>query len=259
MKIVIYDGNNWFRRRIETDLTGNAVSNCFFEVQNHPAFPIIVWDGFNSRKKRKELYPEYKNHRIKAGESIYESQKMLADCLKLGKGVCISIAEYEADDIIGHLARKYQKEGHDVFIESNDEDFRQLGIPQAKSKFKEEPKWTVLYKTLVGDSSDNIKGAKGFGGGTWERLTEENKTLLNAVVVSYINESEDRIAEVLEPLPLPKGVKNWMQLKENREQLLIYNKIVNFLPVSEQEITDNTTTNANKPELAYPIFKEFMI
>jgi len=250
MKITIYDGNNWFRRRIETDLSGTPVSTCFFEVQHQVGFPIIVWDGFNSRKKRKELYPEYKNHRKKAGESIYESQKTLADCLKLGKGVSISIPEYEADDIIAHLAKKYQAEGHEVFIESNDEDFRQLNIPIAKSKFKEEPEWCVLYKTMVGDPSDNIKGAKGFGQGTWDKLTDENKQVLQTYIEGKIP---------LEELPLPTGVKNWMALDENWEQLVIYNKIVNFLDVPEDLIEKHTTVHAETPELAYPVFKEFMI
>ena len=77
MKYKIYDANNWFRRRIETDITGKPVSTCFYEVQNDPSFPIIVWDGMYARKKRQEIFPDYKSKRVAAGENIYESQKFL--------------------------------------------------------------------------------------------------------------------------------------------------------------------------------------
>jgi len=260
MKITIYDGNNWFRRRIETDMEGKAVSSCFFEVQNSPSFPIVVWDGFNSRKKRKEIYPEYKASRKAAGESIYDSQDMLAKLLEFGKGLSIRIPEFEADDVIAYLARRYGDAGHEIFIESNDGDLAQLGFPLATSKNHGPPQWIALNKTLVGDSSDNIPGAKGFGKGTWEKLSEQDMQTLSAIVVSYINETEERVLEQLDTVqPLSKTVKNWMVKKDNRQLLLDFYKIINFIPVPEDLIEEHTKVGLKRPELATPILKEYML
>ena len=259
MKITLYDGNNWFRRRIESDITGRVISNCFYEVQNSPSFPIVIWDGYGALKSRREIFPDYKVSRNPAGESIYASQNTLAEVLKFGKGLSIKLDGFEADDVIAYFARKRIAEGHEVFIDSNDADLSQLGCKMARKEFPIPPHWITLYKTLVGDPSDNIKGVKGFGKGTWEKLTNDNMLLLQAIVCSYVNESEERVLEHLTTLPLPKSAINWMKNKENRQLLTKYYKIVNFMPVTEAQINGAVTTNVNQPHLAQPIFEEFMI
>lgn len=259
MKIILFDGSNWFRRRIETDITGRVVSNCFYEIQNTLGFPIIIWDGFNALERRRKIYPEYKQSRKPAGESIYESQDLLRKVLTLGKGVSIRVEGYEADDVIAHIARQYTGQGYDVFIESNDADLAQLGLPMARGEFHVPPHWIALYKTVVGDPSDNIKGAKGFGRGTWEKFEEKDLQLLEAVVCSYVNESEERVGQHLDKLPLPKAVNTWMRSKENRKHLLNLHRIVKFMAVPQSLIDDNTQIGMNKPNLAEQIFKEYMI
>lgn len=259
MKITLIDGNNWFRRRVEADHTGRAISNCFYEIQNMPTYPIIVWDGFKSLEKRRAIFPDYKKSRKPAGESIFESQNTLIKVLKLGKGVSVRVDGYEADDVIAHLCRDLQVKGHEINIESNDADFAQLGVPLARSQFPIPPRWVALYKTVVGDPSDNIKGAKGFGKGTFEKFNDKDLQLLEAVIVSYSKESEERVSEHLDKLPIPKAVHTWMQSKENRKLLLDYHKIVNFIPMTDEIVSAGTTINSKTPELAQEVFEEFML
>lgn len=259
MKITLIDGNNWFRRRIEADLTGKPVSTCFYEVQQMINYPIIVWDGYKALSSRRKIYPDYKVSRKQAGESIYASQDTLKKVLKFGKGVSIEIEGTEADDIIAHLAHKYNKD-HDLYIESNDADFAQLGLPMSRNQFHVDPEWVVLYKTLVGDPSDNIPGAKGLGKGIFAKLTSQDKLHLEAIVCSHINENEGTVRQRLEAIEaLPAGVVKWMTSKENRENLLNMHRIIKFIPLSDEVVSKNTYTNLNKPELAQPIFEEFML
>lgn len=260
MQITIYDGNNWFRRRIESDRSGKAVSSCFYEIQNSPRFPIIVWDGYNHLKARKDIYPEYKGKRKPAGESIYESQNLLVECLKLGKGISIKLQDVEADDVIAYLVRKYKPQGHDLFIESNDADFMTLGVPMARETLKDIPtKWLTLYKTVVGDPSDNIPGLQGFGKGGFLKLPEEHLAILENIILSCINEPEEYIANKLEPLDLRPSVLNQLIKKEVRKQLIIFNKVVNFIYLTDEQVKNATVTNSNTSELAIPIFKEYML
>jgi len=80
---------------------------------------------------------------------------------------CIRVKGWEADDVIATLVRSEPNE--QFIIESTDVDFMQLpNVRIAREKpAPVEPQYMRLYKTLVGDPSDNIGGLKGFGKGAW--------------------------------------------------------------------------------------------
>ena len=261
MKITIIDGNNWYRRRASTDAMGRPVSNCFYEVQMMSSYPIIVWDGYNSLEARRKIYSGYKlkteaEKLAGQGEDIFASMNLLKDVLQLGKGLSIEVPNFEADDVIAHLARKYDN----VLIESNDADFLQLGIPTTYKALDVDPKWITLYKCCVGDSSDKIKGITGLGKGTFAKLSEQDKLTLEAIICSYKNEPSDKVISRLEQIEsLPKRVITWLSDKDNRKQVLDYYKIVNFLPVPSELIDKHTIVNSETPELAEPIFKDYML
>lgn len=258
MEITIYDGNNWFRRRAETDYTGKPVSTCFYEIQNSPRFPIVVWDGFNGNAARRKIYPEYKRGRTPPGDDFFASQDLLKKVLGFSKAVQCEIPEFEADDVVAHLVERY-REYADIFIESNDKDFLQLGVPMARSSIEVPSKWITFYKTMVGDTSDNIKGAVGFGDGGWNKLSERDRIQLRAIILNYINEPEDKVRAKLETVPLTKRVVNWMVEKENREQLVKYYKIVNFLGLPNEFVDEHMEQGKDRPDLAQPIFERFML
>tara|TARA_B100001750_G_C15513808_1_gene605513 strand:- start:1217 stop:3628 length:2412 start_codon:yes stop_codon:yes gene_type:complete len=108
---------------------------------------------------------------------------------------------FEADDIIGTLAKKGEAEGFDIYIVSGDKDFMQLvndhiylyspSGRQAELKIYDrhgvEEKWGVQPEKIIdllglmGDSSDNVPGVTGVGEKTAVKLLKEYGTLVNAL------------------------------------------------------------------------------
>jgi len=143
--------------------------------------PTHVCVAFDLKAKtfRHKMFSEYKAHRKSMAEELAVQIPILKDIL--GKmGIKIAQKEgYEADDIIGTLA----KEGDDVIIITGDKDAFQLidkttrvaytkkGISlielfdEAKfwAEYDFEPKKLIDYKAIMGDSSDNIPGVDGIG------------------------------------------------------------------------------------------------
>lgn len=185
-KVTIYDANNWFRRRLETSQgIGFSPVRQARDLLMLDQFPVVVWDGPGAKKKRTELYPDYKAKRVQAEDATYISFKALQEALVHAGVVQIIVPEYEADDVIATLVKRNYFDGHSIFIESNDKDFLQLGVPTAsEGTLPCEAKWVRLYKTLVGDPSDNIPGLKGFGPKKWEALSEEDREVIEAWLLS---------------------------------------------------------------------------
>lgn len=257
-KLIIIDGNNWFRRKAESDITGFPVRTCFNIIRNMRDPVVVVWDGYNSLEPRRKIYPEYKKGRNKPGEDFYSSQKLFQEILELTQAVQVKVDGFEGDDVIAAIAKQYCG-SCEIYIDSNDADLGQLGFIMSRpTPLPEKAHMLALYKTIVGDSSDNIPGAKGFGKTTWAKLTEEQKNTLHQIVVSGFAMTEEEITEKVQEF-YPKGALIWFLVKENREKLLDFYKIVNFLPIPWKQIEDNMKAGINRPDLVEPILKEFML
>tara|TARA_Y100000385_G_scaffold53603_1_gene51052 strand:+ start:343 stop:1383 length:1041 start_codon:yes stop_codon:yes gene_type:complete len=162
--------------------------------QTNPTSVYVVFDGAGSTVNRKNLLSEYKGTRNlqritnwEAFDNLEEEHDSKIDqivriiqYLKLLPVKTTILDKVEADDIIAVLAEKLVKKHNSTcFIVSSDKDFLQLVTdkiilyrPMEKEyytpKVVEEklgllPKNFILYKTLLGDNSDNIKGIKGLG------------------------------------------------------------------------------------------------
>lgn len=183
--ILIIDTNNWVRVKMAESLGGASIFTLYQEViANSLAgkLQIFVSDGFNSRKKRKEIYPDYKAKRTKPDQSVFDGINFFKELLENAPQnvLRIEIPEYEADDVIANLVEKNFR-GTEVGIISTDRDLTALRIHKEVDTLKNpmcEPKWVKLYKMLVGDSSDNIKGVAGFGESAWNKLSAEIKDRL---------------------------------------------------------------------------------
>jgi DNA polymerase-1 len=140
---------------------------------------------------RTEIYPEYKANRDETPEDIKLSVPLIRKVLE---GLQISTRMemgYEADDLIGYLAKKAEKEGYDVYMMTPDKDFGQLvsdkikmfrpgrGRNPAEIWGPEEvcEKFGLIrsdqfidYLGLMGDASDNIPGVPGVGAKTAAKL-----------------------------------------------------------------------------------------
>ncbi|MBR2127490.1 MAG: DNA polymerase I, partial [Bacteroidales bacterium] len=133
---------------------------------------------------RHEMYPEYKGTRSETPQLVIDSLDPLCElCRTLGFPV-LMVKGFEADDVIGSMAKRAEKEGFEVFMVTPDKDYGQLISPNiiqyrpgksgsdvelidsAKICEKygiERPEQVIEILTLCGDASDNIPGVKGVG------------------------------------------------------------------------------------------------
>ena len=132
---------------------------------------------------RNEAFPAYKANRDATPEAIKIAVPYIYKILEAMQ-IPIMVKEgYEADDVIGTLAKKAEKQGYQTFMVTPDKDFAQLvsenifmyrpmfgggyetwGIPEVQKKFAvERPEQVIDFLGMMGDSSDNIPGLPGVG------------------------------------------------------------------------------------------------
>jgi len=180
--------------------------------QIQPTSVYVVFDGAGSANARKNLLPEYKSGRDLQRITNWDAFDNLEDehdakvdqmvrviqYLKTLPVKTVTLPKVEADDIIAYISSIIPQKPEDkVFIVSSDKDFLQLVNeniivyrPMEKEyytdktieeKYKMPPHNFILYKTLLGDNSDKVKGVKGLGEkGLYKKfpeLTEKELTL----------------------------------------------------------------------------------
>lgn len=241
--IHIFDCNNWVRRQFEVDPTGLAIRNLFEDAYRSPDPHIYVFDGFNSRAKRKALYPEYKEGRQKGSDNFYLTLNLFKELILLTGKLSLEIREWEADDIIAHII-KTRSPNSTYKIYSTDKDFAPLASDEVQvtcNSIKDtSPQDVRLYKTLVKDTTDNIPGIAGFGDGAWAKLTEQDR-----------NGWRDFLDEKTQVYPMT-GLTNkaatWTAL--NYPMLRVWWKIVDFIPMDDDLIKQNLKIGTPNYELA---------
>jgi DNA polymerase-1 len=144
---------------------------------------------------REQLYPEYKAHRAAMPDDLRLQIGPIHELLEAMRVPIVSVAGFEADDVIATLAVAGEKRGLDVYICSSDKDCRQLLSDRIKifslrkqkvfdreALLKEwgvKPEQVIDLQTLVGDSVDNVKGVPGIGPKTAAKLLQDYGTLDN--------------------------------------------------------------------------------
>ena len=149
---------------------------------------------------RFEMYEQYKAHRDETPEAIKIAVPYIQDLLRAMHIPIIEMPGFEADDLIGTLAKQAEKEGFQVFMVTPDKDFAQLvsenifmykparmgndieiwGIPQVLEKFEiQDPLQVIDYLGMMGDAADNIPGLPGVGEKTAKKLLAEFGSLEN--------------------------------------------------------------------------------
>lgn len=147
---------------------------------------------------RHEMFPEYKANRDATPEDIKTAVPYIKSMLEGFNIPVIEEAGFEADDVIGTLAKQAEKEGYKVYMMTPDKDFAQLvseqimmykpgrggasaevlGLPEIKKRFLvEHPEQVIDILALMGDSADNIPGAKGIGEKTAAKLIGQFKSV----------------------------------------------------------------------------------
>lgn len=270
-RILIYDMNNWIRVKIAESLGGASLFTLWQELlanANQKDFIFCVFDGVNSRKKRKEIYPEYKAKRKAADQSIYDSMKFFKQLLRFAPSNVrtIEVPEYEADDVIANITVNMCQPDDKVDIISTDRDLTQLRILPNVGTLKEplvEPKWVKTYKCFVGDPSDNIKGIVGFGDATWNKLSDYAKDILTCYLYNaYENfiDNEGNLERaycwVLNNEMTEVMADKVFQASEN-DELEKWYKLVSFIPIENETILKHFFMGDNQVEKATDMLNEF--
>lgn len=164
----------------------------------NPTHVFVAFDK-GSKTFRHNEFADYKGTRDNAPNEITYQFGILKDLLSSMNVNYLELDEYEADDIIGTIAKLAQKEGFEVDIFTGDRDYLQLvdynilvyltkkGISEIKlmniesilEEYDLSPKQLIDVKALQGDSSDNIPGVKGVGEKTALKLIQEYGNLEN--------------------------------------------------------------------------------
>ncbi|MEY8391805.1 DNA polymerase I [Lachnospiraceae bacterium 45-W7] len=213
-KIVLIDGHSILNRAFFgiPDLTNaeglhtNAVYgflNILFRIleEEKPDYLTVAFD-VHAPTFRHKMYEAYKGTRKPMAEELIQQVPVMKEVLKAMGVVIVEKEGYEADDILGTIARRSEREGLQVSLVSGDRDLLQLAsdkirirIPKTKrtgteiedyyaedvkEKYRVTPEEFIDVKALMGDTADNIPGVPGIGEKTATNLIVTYGTIENA-------------------------------------------------------------------------------
>ena len=280
-KIVLIDGNSILNRafygimgnKMLTTPDGkytNAVYGflaILFKVLEdiEPEYLMVTFD-LKAPTARHKLYDGYKATRKGMPNELAEQMPILKDILKSMNIKVIEKEGYEADDVLGTMAKRAEKDGFDVTIVSGDRDTFQLTsnrvkvrIPHTKmgktetetfgreevlKKYGVTPKQLIEVKGLQGDTSDNIPGVPGIGEKTALELVKKYKTIDG--IYEAIEKGEDDLK--------PKAKE---RLLENKELAMLSRTLgtINLEVPIEENLEGFKIKEWNKEEV-FSKFKE---
>ena len=173
---------------------------------------------------RHEAYEQYKAQREETPEVIRLSVPVIKDIIRAYNIPIVEVPRYEADDVIGTLAKKAEAAGFDTYMMTPDKDYGQLVSPhifvykpkfgssdfevrgeaEIKAKYGiERPEQVIDILGLMGDAADNIPGCPGVGEKTAVKLVQEFGSIENLI------EQSDRLKGAIKT-----------KIETNREQIL---------------------------------------
>ncbi len=202
---------------------------------------------------RHELYKDYKAHRDAMPDDLKGQLPFFFELLTAFGCPPMSLRGFEADDIIGTIAKRFSGADLETYIVSGDKDFMQLvsddikmfvpkkneesvivGLPEVADKFHCPPERVIDCLALIGDTADNVPGVPGIGEVTAAKLIEEYGSL------EGIYENIERI----------KAKKQKETLLANKESAFLSRRLVTIdtqVPLEFQledfRCKDNATTS----------------
>lgn len=217
--------------------------------QFRPSRVIIVFDGKGGNKTKQSIYSGYKEGRTSMTklnrsydfQTKEQEQQSMRWQLKLLLSMCehlpvtiIAMDNIEADDVIGYISQHLESEDRNSIIMSTDKDFLQLisshcrvynpvkkklyHVDTVLEEYNIHPNNFILYRSVTGDKSDNIKGIKGIGPQTFkkcfpETASEETMTLDGLLLLSENKQSENSA---------------YKKIVENKDSLELNYKLMNL-------------------------------
>lgn len=228
-KIVLIDGHSILNRAFYgmPDLTTskgehtNAVLgflNIMFKIleEEKPEYLAVAFDTHHPTF-RHEMFEAYKGTRKGMPDELRVQVPLIKEVLKAMRVAILEMPGYEADDILGTLAKKAERAGNLVSLVSGDRDLLQLAsdkikirIPKTKltgteiedyydkdveNKYNVTPQQFIDLKGLMGDASDNIPGVPGVGEKTASKLITSYESIEN--LYEHIDELTGKVATTL--------------------------------------------------------------
>ncbi len=222
--------------------------------KEEPTHIAVVFDPPGPTFRHK-MFPAYKANRDATPEDIKTAVPYIK---KLVEGFNIPVIEepgFEADDVIGTIAKRAEKEGFIVYMMTPDKDFAQLvsdrvfmykpgrgggapevmGLSEVREKFLVERSEQVIdFLALMGDAADNIPGAKGVGEKTAKKLigqfgtvrgVYENIDQLKGKQKENLENSREQVmlskelATIALDVPIKKSPDDFLRKEINRDEL----------------------------------------
>lgn len=283
-RVILVDGNNlMFRSYYATAYTGNIMKNSkgfptnalygFTTMINkiineeQPEYIAVAFDiGKNFRKQK---YDFYKKGRASTPDDLIKQMPIARKILDAMGIKYLELEPYEADDIIGTLAKMadLDKE-YDATIISSDRDLLQLisagtNIKLLKQtgfikynqetfmdEYKIEPIKIIDLKALAGDSSDNIPGVRGIGEKTALKLLQEYQSLEG--IYEHIDEIKGKTKEKL--------VEDRTNAFMSKEIATIYRDVplnISFDDIKYKEVSEEKLSEIFEDLEFYSLLKNF--
>ena len=207
--LYLIDGNSYIYRAFyaikglsnASGFPTNAIfgfTNMLLKVlrEKKPDYFAIVFDSPVPTERHK-TYEAYKAHRPGMPDELKLQIQPIKEIINAFNISNIEIEGYEADDVLGTIAKKAEKEGLDVYIITSDKDINQILSPKIKTydtmkdkiteekdvveRFGVEPSRFPEIIALMGDASDNIPGVHGIGEKTAVSLLKEFGSIDNII------------------------------------------------------------------------------
>jgi DNA polymerase-1 len=184
----------------------------------------LGWVHDSGLSFRHERYPAYKATREKLTEELQSDfdrgMERICQILEASRIPILTLKGYEADDVIGTLARQGVEQGVNVIVVSGDKDFQQLvrpgvwllnpgrggpasveeswvSVENGNERLGVPPAHVVDFLAMVGDSSDNVPGVKGIGEKTAQELVQSFGTI-ESILANAHTLTKKRPREALE-------------------------------------------------------------
>jgi DNA polymerase-1 len=195
-------------------------TNMFYEiVKNEKPTHIAVAFDTGAPTFRHADFEDYKANREATPDEIIQSVPYIQRILDAFRVTMVAMDGYEADDIVGTLAKHAEIEGFDVYMMTSDKDYGQLVSPNIKmyrpgkfgqpaeilgpaeicAKYKiKRPEQLIDILGLQGDSSDNIPGVPGVGPVTAQKLLANYDSIENMYACGINLDKEKQRQHLLE-------------------------------------------------------------
>lgn len=256
--IHLFDGNNVMLRDLDSATHQRLGMRQRWEAACQPGqLHIWVWDGPRHNDRRKVVYPQYKANRTPMGEDRFAQIGVFRQALRHSNAWQVECAGWEGDDVIASLVKRFSKRGDiPITIHTNDLDYAQLRVHplvhlNGVKPCPCPPHRLALYKALVGDPSDNIKGIPGFGPKAWEALESYWAAIERAI------ETQDEKA--IRDIPFKPAHKAWLLDPPNLMLARAMLTVTRFFEVPDEDLEKGTAKGAYDYSAMDQLFRRFFL